>query len=591
MRQKRRRSSGESLNRNERSISNSREVSRRSKGKNRYAYEDEYYNSKKRREYDYPANKSNDVSYSKKSSAQNKNTKKKTKRRGRRKNFISKTIGMILAIIQFVLSVVFTVNVMFFGMLPTTYVMVLAGVLMILLGITLLSQIGSRGKGIPGKIFSILICIVLGVGSFYMGEVYGAMEDVLGGDTKTSAIVVSVLKDDEAEEIKDAKDYTFGVHYTADADQIKSTIAEIEEELGSDIELQEYDSVIDEVQALYDGEVQAIIYKASQASVVTEQIETFEQDVKIIYTHNIVIEIQNEAVDASMAEPFAVYLSGIDVYGDITQESRSDVNIVAVVNPTSHQILLITTPRDYYVPIPGISGGQRDKLTHAGIYGVDASMATLEELYDVEIPFYGRVNFTSMINIVDALDGLDVYSDASFTTSWNSGVVFDVEEGMNHFNGEEALAFCRERKNLPDGDNARGRHQQAVITAIIQKMMSPAMLRGAMDIINTVSDGVDTNFTTEQMQSLIKTQLRTGAEWYIYSVSAEGSGAKKTCYSSGATELYVTLPSETSVANIQDLIDIVEAGDLIEGSTGTSGSVVEATPAETEDETGTDTTE
>lgn len=585
MRQKRRRSSGENLNRNERSISNSREVSRRNKGKSRYAYEEEYYNSKKKDEFAYPSKRSTDVSYAKKSSA--KNTKKKTKRRGRRKNFVSKTIGMILAILQFVLSAIFVVNVLFFGMLPTTYVMVLVGVLMILLGITLLTQIGSRGKGIPGKIFCILMCIVLGTGSFYMGEVNSAMQDVLGGDTKTSAIVVAVLKDDKAEEIKDAADYTFGVHYSADESQIRATISEVEEKIGEEIEIKEYDSIIEEAQALFDGEVQAIIYKASQTSVVSEQIEDFEDSVKVIYTHNIVVEIENEAVDASMTEPFAVYLSGIDVYGDITQESRSDVNIVAVVNPTSHQVLLITTPRDYHVPIPGISNGQRDKLTHAGIYGVDASMAALEGLYDVEIPFYGRVNFTSMINIVDALGGLDVYSDAEFTTSKDSEHIMHVEEGMNHFNGKEALAFCRERKNLPDGDNARGRHQQAVITAIIQKMMSPAMLRGAMDILDTVSDGVDTNFTTEQLQSLIKTQLRTGAEWYIYSVSAEGTGAKKTCYSSGSAELYVTVPSETSVANIEEMIDAVEAGELIEGSVGTSGTVVEASSNQSE----TDTTE
>lgn len=514
--------------------------------------------------------------------------KRKRKRRGRRKNLMSKTIGMILAILQFVLSVILIVNILFFDMLTTTYVMVLAGALMILLGITLLSQIGTKGKGIPGKVFSVFVCVILAAGSFFLSEVNSTFNEVAGSNTKTSAIVVSVRKDDEAEEIKDAADYTFGVCYSGDESHIRSTVVKIEEEIGSEIELIEYDSVIDEAKALFDGEVEAIIYKASQTSVIKEQMETFSDDTKVIYEHNIVVEIANETVDASVTEPFAIYLSGIDVYGDITQESRSDVNIVAVVNPVSHQILLITTPRDYYVPIPDVSRGQRDKLTHAGIYGVDASMETLAELYDVEIPFYGRVNFTSMINIVDALDGLDVYSDTEFTTSKDSEHIMHVEEGMNHFNGKEALAFCRERKNLADGDNARGRHQQAVITAIIKKMMSPAMLRGAMDILDTVSEGVDTNFSTDQIQSLIKMQLRTGAEWYIYSVSAEGDSAMRTCYSTGDLELYVCIPDSTSVANIQDMIDAVEAGELLDGSVGTSGTEIgggtssEETPEDTD---------
>lgn len=155
--------------------------------------------------------------------------------------------------------------------------------------------------------------------------------------------------------------------------------------------------------------------------------------------------------------PFNVYISGIDVYGEITKESRSDVNLIATVNPQKHKILLTTTPRDYYVTIPGISGDQKDKLTHAGIYGIDASIATLENLYGIDIPFYVRVNFTSVEEIVDVLGGVDVESELAFTTGEEAGVVMDVKEGKNHFNGKEALAFVRERKALATGDNQRGK--------------------------------------------------------------------------------------------------------------------------------------
>ena len=568
---KRNSGSRDNANINMRSVSNSREVSRRSKGKNRYSYEDDGRNSSKYYEDDYYKE---DVKKMKKSSSpkrkEDDHGKRKRKRRGRRKNLVSKTIGYLLAIVQFILSVVLMVNVLFFDLLPMTYVGVAVGILVILLGITLLSQILAKGKGMAGKIFCIIMCIILAAGSFYLGKVNAAAGKIFGSNTSTSAIVVAVKAEDKAEKIEDAADYKFGIQYSAYGDQMRTGLSAIENEVGQTLDVQEYNNLIDEANALLNGEVQAIIYNSSQTSIIQEQIPEYEKSIKIIYTHNIVVEIQNEVVDSDMTEPFAVYLSGMDTYNEISSADRSDVNIIAVVNPQSHQILLVTTPRDYYVTIPNVSGRQRDKLTHAGIYGTDASMATLERLYEMDIQFFGRVNFTSLINIVDALGGLEVVSDEEFDTGWESGAMIHVNEGVNYFDGTSALAFCRERHALEDGDNARGRHQQAVITAMIKKMMSPAMLRGATEIIDTVSDGVDTNFTMEQIQSLVKTQLRKNPEWHIYSVAAEGYGDKKTCYSSGNTPLYVTIPNEQSVANIIDLINRVEAGEVLDGSTNTS---------------------
>lgn len=568
---KRNSGSRDNANINMRSVSNSREVSRRSKGKNRYSYEDDRRNFSKYYEDDYYKE---DVKKVKKSSSPKRKEddygKRKRKRRGRRKNLVSKTIGYLLAIVQFILSVVLMVNVLFFNLLPMTYVGVAVGILVILLGITLLSQILAKGKGMAGKIFCIIMCIILAAGSFYLGKVNAAAGKIFGSNTSTSAIVVAVKAEDKAEKIEDAADYKFGIQYSAYGDQMRTGLSAIENEVGQTLDVQEYNNLIDEANALLNGEVQAIIYNSSQTSIIQEQIPEYEKSIKIIYTHNIVVEIQNEVVDSDMTEPFAVYLSGMDTYNEISSADRSDVNIIAVVNPQSHQILLVTTPRDYYVTIPNISGRQRDKLTHAGIYGTDASMATLERLYEMDIQFFGRVNFTSLINIVDALGGLEVVSDEEFDTGWESGAMIHVNEGVNYFDGTSALAFCRERHALEDGDNARGRHQQAVITAMIKKMMSPAMLRGATEIIDSVSDGVDTNFTMEQIQSLVKTQLRKNPEWHIYSVSAEGYGDKQTCYSSGNTPLYVTIPNEQSVADIIDLINRVEAGEVLDGSTNTS---------------------
>ena len=260
-------------------------------------------------------------------------------------------------------------------------------------------------------------------------------------------------------------------------------------------------------------------------------------------------------------DTFAMYISGIDVYGDIGTTSRSDVNIIAVVNTKTHQVLLITTPRDYYVPIPTISGDERDKLTHAGIYGVEASVATLEQLYEMNIDYYTRVNFTSVVKIVDALGGVSVYSNQSFTTG-----NLTIHEGYNDLNGEQALAFSRERHNVEGGDFQRGKNQQEVIKGIIRKAISPAILLGANDILNSISGNVDTNMPTEAIQNLIKEQLDTKASWNIKSMAAVGTGDSQTCYSIPNSQVYVAWPDQTSIDEIKAAVEAVENGEMLDGS-------------------------
>lgn len=257
-------------------------------------------------------------------------------------------------------------------------------------------------------------------------------------------------------------------------------------------------------------------------------------------------------------QPFNIYISGIDVYGDIHKESRSDVNLIATVNPKTHKILITTTPRDYYVPIPGVSEGKNDKLTHAGLYGIDTSVDTLENLYETEIPFYVRVNFTSVEEIVDVMGGVDVESELAFTTSKAAGAVVEVKEGKNHFNGKEALAFVRERKHLPDGDNQRGKNQQALLTGLIKKAVSPMIIFRANGMINSVSGNSETNMSEKQMKALIRMQLSDMKGWDIESVAATGdSSGKQYCYSYKGKPLYVTVPNWGSVAEIKERMNEV----------------------------------
>lgn len=276
-----------------------------------------------------------------------------------------------------------------------------------------------------------------------------------------------------------------------------------------------------------------------------------------------VISKDSAGIDVS-EDPFSVYISGIDVYGEITEESRSDVNIIATVNPNTKEILLTTTPRDYYVEIPEVSNGYKDKLTHAGNYGVDSSVATLEQLYEVEIPFYVRVNFTSLIEMVDILGGVDVKSDLAFTTGPESGCIVEVKEGVNHFDGKQALAFARERHNLADGDNQRGKNQQKIIEAMIDKAASPMILLKLPRLLDKAGEYTETNMTTRQMQELARVQLAGLGGWKVHSLAAEGTGEKAYCYSYSGGALYVTVPDETSVANIRTAINKIETGETLE---------------------------
>ncbi|HJA65291.1 MAG TPA: LCP family protein [Candidatus Mediterraneibacter cottocaccae] len=495
-------------------------------------------------------------------------TGRRSKQRGRsRRNQNNNRFGAVCIILQTILSLAFMAVLMMINILPLKYLSLIAMVLVFLWCITLNTQIARKRRGIAGKVFSLVLVGCLSMGTFYIAQANGVLGMITDGNFQVNNMVVAVLADDPAESIEGAADYNFGVQFERGGDNMQAAITDIQEELGRDINMTEFDSVQDQATALHDGKVEAILYNDAYTDLLEEAFPGYKDSVKIIYQHSIRVELNlgNSSSDDSLTKkPFTVYISGIDVYGDISQTSRSDVNIIAVVNPTTHQVLLVTTPRDYYVEIPGISKGEKDKLTHAGIYGVDASMDTLAELYETEINYYVRLNFTSMIDIVDILGGVDVYSEYEFTTSKDSGYVMDVKKGINHFNGEQALAFSRERQNVPDGDNTRGKDQQAVITAMLKKMLSPTMLLKAGSVMNQVSQNVDTNVSQAQLTGLIRNQLGTNATWTIKSVAAEGTGAKDVCYSSGKQQLYVTKPDRNSIDSIIEEVNIVEEGGILE---------------------------
>ena len=261
-------------------------------------------------------------------------------------------------------------------------------------------------------------------------------------------------------------------------------------------------------------------------------------------------------------EPFVIYLSGVDTRGELTENARSDVNILAAVNPVTKRVALVNTPRDYYVDLAGTSS--KDKLTHAGLYGVETSMETLGNLYGVNVDHYIRINFAGFISIIDAVGGVDVYSDQAFTSVGSPGYYDPTTfvEGWNHLDGKSALAFARERHAFASGDIQRGINQMKVIDAMLNKIKSPALLMGFSKIMDAASDCFVTSFSQDQISALVRMQLSDFAEWDIESYTVTGTSSSSTkCYSAKGQKLYVMKPDDSSVSKAREMLASVLGGE------------------------------
>ena len=479
-------------------------------------------------------------------------SKKKAQRR--KINKYIRISGRVAFIIQALLSLITIVTVGRTGMLPWKYIVLIFLGLTVLCAITFAMNLKRNRKiRLAGAGISVAAIIALLVFTHNFNRTIGLIS---GGEKalKTDNMVVVVRADDPAKDLKDAMNYKYGIHKTGSGGS-EAMIADIEGALSSKIKVEEYSSDIEAAKALLDGKVDAAIYNKAYTSVIAESLdnEEYEDQVRVLYQYGIQTSIEKENVN--MGEPFNVLISGIDVYGDISQTSRSDVNIIVTVNPKTKKVLLTSTPRDYYVPIPEVSDGVRDKLTHAGIYGVDASMRTLEELYGIDITYFVRVNFDTLIKLVDAMDGLDVYVEYPFDCYTDE---YHFDKGWHDMFGDQVLAFCRERYSFADGDNQRGRNQEQVLKALIEKLLSPAILPHYAEILDSLEGFFQLNMPQEKIAELVNMQLTDNASWQILKQTAEqGESALETTYSAGSTPLYIMWPDDASVKTNTARIEMI----------------------------------
>lgn len=483
------------------------------------------------------------------------------------------------------------------NILPLRYFYI-AGIILIIIGVTLsvmmFPHVGKRrskkdkiGKAIQRVAAYILALAVAGVcffGADALSKVKDTMDAVTENTVISDVIGVYVLADNPVAAIEETETFYFAITEAFDWENTQKAIGSLYDDTGFSVTCIRYNSVFEMIDALYSEEVDALIVNKAFLSVLEEfdAYWDFDERTKQIYEYSVTetIPIETKPADTTPVSPdeneneeesslsnpdikispFVMYLSGSDTRSTVLTTSRSDVNILAVVNPETKQILLINTPRDYYVPNP-VGGGSLDKLTHCGIYGIDCSMKALGNLYGVSIDYYAQINFTGFETLIDALGGVTVYSETSFTT-YHGG--YYIQAGNNNLNGHQAVCFARERYALASGDNARGKNQMKLITAIIEKMTAENLVSNYSEILESMKGTFATSVPQEVITNFVKMQLNDMAQWSVVSYAVTGTGASRTTYSSPNFYAYVTLPNQETVDHASDLINRVLSGEILE---------------------------
>lgn len=439
----------------------------------------------------------------------------------------------------------------FIDILPGEYFIVLCILLILIdvgLSLLILTRKGVKRRAV-GSVLSIIYIIFLILAIIYELNTIGFLKKIGFTDYKTENYSVLVLKDSDYEEIEDLDGESIG-SLEFNTDGLEKAKEKIEKEITPEF------ITTDNITTLKDDflaeEYAGMLIEDSMLSMVNESDGEFSESYRVIYEFSVDVETENIAEEVNITEEsFNIFISGIDTYGSISSVARSDVNMVITVNPNTHKILITSIPRDYYVTLAGKNA--KDKLTHAGIYGIETSVGTIENLLDIKINYYIKVNFTSLLDIVEALGGVNVYSEYSFTSK--DGYYY--QKGYNNVDGKKALSFVRERGAFTEGDRVRVKNQAAMIEALINKAISPSIIVKYTSLLNALDGSFVTNIPTKDITDFIKNQIDEMPEWEFENISLDGSNGYDYTYSYGGTKLYVMIPDNETVINATNKINEV----------------------------------
>ena len=475
----------------------------------------------------------------------------KRARQGKTKMLISWGVLAIYAVLAvFLLFLIFKYN-----MLDFRYLNIVVAVLIVVLAILCFFLIWSKKAKNLTLILLLLGILISGTSLFAVGQFIGFTSRLNATSNYSNySMSIAVLADSPIDNISQVTS-VMGPTGT-DKDNIQQLMNDLKATQNKELTVEESRSYLAAYKSLLAGDTKAILLNSVFENIIESEYPDYASKIKKIYTKELTKTV--ETPKDVKGDSFNVYISGIDTYGPISSVSRSDVNIIMTVNRETKKILLTTTPRDSYVPIADGGNNQKDKLTHAGIYGVDASIHTLENLYGIDLNYYARLNFTSFLKLIDLLGGVDVYNDQEFTAHTN-GKFYSV--GNVHLDSEQALGFVRERYSLADGDRDRGRNQQKVIVAILQKLTSTEALKNYDGIIKGLQDSIQTNMPLETMMKLVNAQLESGGTYKINSQDLKGTGRMDLpSYAMPESNLYMMEISDSSLESVKAAIN-----DVIEG--------------------------
>ena len=464
----------------------------------------------------------------------------------------------VVGVIFILLSILFLGYIISIDMLPIKYLGILGGVIFLItliISLLIFKKKGSRFPNVIGIIFACFLVVGYGFVYKYLYQAFDFIDTISDSslNTEVEEFYVIVRADSTYEKIENLKDEDI---YTL---EVTENIDKVEEKVNEkvNVNFKDIDNLDTLATNLLNEKIDIILISSSQYSIILEDNEEFKDETKIIYTITQEIEKEAENVKDETSKHqiengiFNVYISGIDTSGNIRNVSRSDANIVVTVNTKTNEILLTSIPRDYYVTLH--SKNAKDKLTHSGIYGINETVNTVEDLLGIDINYYVRVNFTTVVKLVDAIGGIDVNSDYAF-----NALGYSFKKGTNHLNGSKALAFSRERHSFADGDVQRAKNQQKVINAIISKLTSSTtLLTQYSNILNSLSGNFQTNIEQDDISILVKEQLENMPSWNISTNTLIGTGSYNVTYSCGNQKLYVMLPNSQSVEDAKEKINEV----------------------------------
>ena len=479
------------------------------------------------------------------------------------------------------------------GMLPENMLMIGCVIILIIAALVMVLQLGFT-RGTASKIIlttiTVMMILVYGTGTYYISKATGLLGNVTDfGNETTTTVQVIALKDSGITSEKDLEGKTVG---SLKSISLASTQALIQDLSGKGVTFQDkqYDNIQGMVNGLYDKEVPAIIlndaYRGNITDLEDEKFKNFSSDTQVVYTYTYKTENKSttNSVDDITKNPFTVLISGVDSRDGFAESSRSDVNMLATINPVTRTVLLTSIPRDYYVTTvceedAGCQNGAKDKLTHTGLHGTETTKKTIESLLGIDINYTAKVNFTSVVNLVDALGGIDVdvkpgLAVDHFYTNDYFGTDYGVTEGINHLNGQAALCYARERYAYQDGDRQRVKNQQEVLMAIVKKATSPSVIGNYPALMDALSGAFQTDLSQNEIQSLIQFQLKEMPDWQFITYSLDGQGSTEFCAELG-NNASVMIPDNETVVTAKKRIEAV-----IEGKSAEEVEAINADPSE-----------